>query len=93
MRGEERGEEAERGEERGEEAERGEEEKEGREAEAEEEEREEEGRSGEDDSGHVRAEQVLVCGSPNLDFKALEAAATYAGGYSANSQAVEWFWQ
>ncbi|EKX35688.1 hypothetical protein GUITHDRAFT_46418, partial [Guillardia theta CCMP2712] len=37
--------------------------------------------------------EVLVCGSPNLDFKGLEEAATYAGGYSASSQAVEWFWQ
>ncbi len=35
----------------------------------------------------------LVCGSPHLDFDALQRGAVYEGGYSENSQVVKWFWQ
>lgn len=27
--------------------------------------------------------ELLVCGSPNLDFRAFQAAAEYSGGFSA----------
>jgi hypothetical protein len=36
---------------------------------------------------------VLVVGSPQLDFGALERVAVYQGGYSPDSQAVRWFWE
>ncbi len=37
--------------------------------------------------------QVLVVGSPVLDFAALERVAVYQGGYAPDSQAVRWFWE
>lgn len=30
--------------------------------------------------------EQLVCGNPNLDFRALQAAAQYRGGFSADDQ-------
>ncbi len=36
---------------------------------------------------------VLVCGHQHLDFKALEAAARYSGGWDAGHQTVRFFWQ
>ncbi|MEW5310744.1 MAG: hypothetical protein WDW38_002511 [Sanguina aurantia] len=35
----------------------------------------------------------LVCGSPNLDFEALQRAASYDGGFTPHSRAVVWLWQ
>jgi len=35
----------------------------------------------------------LVCGSPHLDFDALQRGALYEGGYCRESQVVKWFWQ
>ncbi|MEW5307247.1 MAG: hypothetical protein WDW36_009655 [Sanguina aurantia] len=35
----------------------------------------------------------LVCGSPNLDFEALQRAASYDGGFTPQSRAVVWLWQ
>ena len=35
----------------------------------------------------------LVCGSPHLDFDALQRGAVYEGGYNKDSQVVKWFWQ
>ena len=37
--------------------------------------------------------ELLVCGLPHLDFEALQAAARYEGGYSAEHPAVRSFWQ
>ena len=36
--------------------------------------------------------EVLVVGTPHLDFKALQANAKYEGGYGPQSQAVVWLW-
>ncbi len=36
--------------------------------------------------------EVLVCGTPHLDFKALEANAKYEGNYQADSKVVQWLW-
>jgi alpha-tubulin suppressor-like RCC1 family protein len=36
--------------------------------------------------------ETLVCGTPHLDFKALEAAARYAGGWDATHPTVRAFW-
>ena len=42
-----------------------------------------------------RAEEleVLVCGTPHLDFKALQENARYEGGYESGTQVVQWLWQ
>ena len=37
--------------------------------------------------------ELLVVGSPELDFEALEANATYEGGYSKDSDTVVNFWK
>lgn len=37
--------------------------------------------------------ELLVCGSPNLDFQALEDTTEYDGGYSKNSRIVREFWE
>jgi hypothetical protein len=37
--------------------------------------------------------ELLVCGLPHLDFDALERAARYEGGYSADHPVVRQFWQ
>lgn len=37
--------------------------------------------------------ETLVVGAPHLDFKALEAAAAYEGGYSAEHQTIKNLWQ
>jgi len=36
--------------------------------------------------------EVLVCGTPHLDFKALEGNAKYEGNYQADSKVVQWLW-
>ena len=43
----------------------------------------------------LRAEELeqLICGDPVLDFDALEAAATYEDGYSADCPHIRWFWR
>lgn len=42
-----------------------------------------------------RAEELekLICGSRSLDFLALEKHTRYDDGYTAQSQAVKWFWE
>lgn len=37
--------------------------------------------------------ELLACGLPHLDFEGLRAAARYEGGYTADHQAVKWFWE
>ena len=37
--------------------------------------------------------ELLVCGLPHLDFEALQAAARYEGGFSAEHPTVRSFWQ
>ena len=37
--------------------------------------------------------ELLVCGLPHLDFEALQAAAKYEGGFSAEHPTVRSFWQ
>ena len=37
--------------------------------------------------------ELLVCGLPHLDFEALQAAARYEGGFSAEHPAVQSFWR
>lgn len=37
--------------------------------------------------------ELLVCGSPKLDFDALEKATKYADGYTKNSKIIKWFWE
>jgi len=37
--------------------------------------------------------ELLVCGLPHLDFEALQSAAKYEGGYSAEHAVVRSFWQ
>lgn len=37
--------------------------------------------------------EKLICGGQNLDFLALEKHTIYDDGYTAQSQAVMWFWQ
>jgi ubiquitin-protein ligase E3 A len=37
--------------------------------------------------------ELLVCGLPHLDFNALQQAAVYEGGYSAEHAAVQRFWR
>ena len=37
--------------------------------------------------------EMLVCGLPHLDFEALQAAAKYEGGFSAEHPTVRSFWQ
>lgn len=34
-----------------------------------------------------------MCGTPHLDFRELKKATQYDGGYSADSQAIQWLWQ
>jgi ubiquitin-protein ligase E3 A len=36
--------------------------------------------------------ELMICGSPNLDFKALEKATVYEDGYTASSTCVKYFW-
>jgi hypothetical protein len=42
-----------------------------------------------------RAEEleVLVCGTEELDFKALERVTTYKNGFGSNSRVIRWFWE
>lgn len=37
--------------------------------------------------------ELLVCGLPHLDFDALEAAARYEGGFSAEHPLIRQFWR
>ena len=37
--------------------------------------------------------ELLVCGLPHLDFEALQAAARYEGGFSAEHPTVQSFWR
>jgi len=37
--------------------------------------------------------ELLICGSPELDFKALEGASQYQDGFTAKSDVVKWFWE
>ncbi|QDZ25602.1 RCC1-like regulator of chromosome condensation protein [Chloropicon primus] len=37
--------------------------------------------------------EVLVTGTPHLDFKALEENSRYEGNYTKDSQVVKWLWQ
>jgi len=36
--------------------------------------------------------ELSVCGSPILDFEALEKATIYENGYSKDHQVIKWFW-
>ncbi|KAF9925187.1 putative E3 ubiquitin-protein ligase HTD2 [Linnemannia zychae] len=42
-----------------------------------------------------RPEEVeqLICGSPDLDFHALEQITQYEGGFHAKSRIIRWFWE
>ncbi|KAK3813070.1 MAG: hypothetical protein J3Q66DRAFT_42246 [Benniella sp.] len=42
-----------------------------------------------------RPEEVeqLICGSPDLDFNALEKITQYEGGFHAKSRIIRWFWE
>ncbi|GJJ76063.1 ubiquitin-protein ligase E3 A [Entomortierella parvispora] len=42
-----------------------------------------------------RPEEVeqLICGSPILDFKALQEITQYEGGFTASSKIIKWFWE
>ncbi|KAF9334566.1 putative E3 ubiquitin-protein ligase HTD2 [Podila minutissima] len=42
-----------------------------------------------------RPEEVeqLICGSPDLDFNALEQITQYEGGFHAKSRIIRWFWE
>ncbi|ORZ27851.1 hypothetical protein BCR41DRAFT_409810 [Lobosporangium transversale] len=42
-----------------------------------------------------RPEEVeqLICGSPDLDFQALEKITQYEGGFHAKSRIIRWFWE
>ena len=35
----------------------------------------------------------VICGAQSLDFKDLEKAAKYEGGYTASTQVVKWLWE
>jgi hypothetical protein len=37
--------------------------------------------------------ELLVCGTPHLDFHELQSVARYEGGYSADTPLVQWFWE
>mmetsp|Transcript_22197 Transcript_22197/g.39990 ORF Transcript_22197/g.39990 Transcript_22197/m.39990 type:complete len:758 (+) Transcript_22197:41-2314(+) len=37
--------------------------------------------------------ELLICGSKELDFRALETSATYQDGFTASSDPVKWFWE
>lgn len=37
--------------------------------------------------------ELLICGSKELDFRALETAATYQDGFTKSSAPVKWFWE
>ena len=37
--------------------------------------------------------ELLICGSPVLDFVALRAGTVYDDGYTAGSEVVVWFWE
>jgi alpha-tubulin suppressor-like RCC1 family protein len=36
--------------------------------------------------------EVLICGTPHLDFKALQSNAKYEGNFTAESNVVQWLW-
>ncbi|KAJ3413109.1 hypothetical protein HDV05_008505 [Chytridiales sp. JEL 0842] len=36
--------------------------------------------------------ELLICGTTELDFSALETGATYDDGYDASHQVIKWFW-
>ncbi|KAJ1679131.1 hypothetical protein EV182_002669 [Spiromyces aspiralis] len=36
---------------------------------------------------------LLICGSPDLDFDALESSATYDGGYTMETPIIRYFWE
>ncbi|KAF9431462.1 putative E3 ubiquitin-protein ligase HTD2 [Entomortierella beljakovae] len=42
-----------------------------------------------------RPEEVeqLICGSPDLDFNALEEITQYEGGFNAKTKIIRWFWE
>lgn len=35
----------------------------------------------------------MICGNPELDFKALEKVTKYEDGYTAESRVIKWFWK
>ncbi|KAG8176488.1 hypothetical protein JTE90_017543 [Oedothorax gibbosus] len=37
--------------------------------------------------------ELLVCGSKNFDFNALEEATEYDGGYASDTPIIKWFWE
>lgn len=37
--------------------------------------------------------ELLICGSMDLDLKALEGAAKYQDGFTSTSEAIRWFWE
>lgn len=37
--------------------------------------------------------ELMVCGSKVLDFKELQANASYVDGYTQESQVVNWLWE
>lgn len=37
--------------------------------------------------------ELLICGSPELDFEQLEAVTRYDGGFEADSPTIRHFWE
>jgi ubiquitin-protein ligase E3 A len=37
--------------------------------------------------------ELIICGSQDFDFEALEASTTYDGGFTRNSPIIRWFWE
>jgi ubiquitin-protein ligase E3 A len=37
--------------------------------------------------------ELMICGSPNLDFDALERVTKYADGFDKNDPYIAWFWE
>jgi hypothetical protein len=37
--------------------------------------------------------ELLICGSPDLDFDGLHKAATYDDGYHPDHKVIAWFWE
>ena len=37
--------------------------------------------------------ELLICGSPILDFEALRKVTKYEDGYDSNSRVITWFWE
>eukprot|EP01028_Stygiella_incarcerata_P003129 TRINITY_DN1593_c0_g1_i1.p1 TRINITY_DN1593_c0_g1~~TRINITY_DN1593_c0_g1_i1.p1 ORF type:complete len:683 (-),score=147.33 TRINITY_DN1593_c0_g1_i1:167-2215(-) len=42
---------------------------------------------------HAEELELLICGSPELNFEALEMNTKYHDGYSSSSTVIRWFWE